>query len=90
LLGGRLPQVRASVTTPLAAARAFFAEQSSLFRMRDPGQELSLIRDGSDRIGMNHVRFQQRYDGIEVFGGVIIAHTRGTGSSRSAAPTSPT
>jgi bacillolysin len=77
-LAGKLPEVAARVTTPVEAARAFFAEQASLFSMRAPSQELSLIRDERDRIGMNHVRFQQRYNGVDVFGGVIIAHTRGT------------
>jgi bacillolysin len=77
-LAGKLPEVAAQVATPVEAARAFFAEQASLFSMRAPSQELTLIRDERDRIGMNHVRFQQQYNGVEVFGGVIIAHTRGT------------
>src|SRR6476619_5343924 len=77
-LAGALPDVAADVSSPAEAARAFFAEQASLFRMRDPGKELNLIRDDRDRVGMHHVRFQQRYNGIDVFGGVIIAHTRGS------------
>ena len=47
------------------------------FRMRAPSQELTLIRDERDRIGMHHVRFQQQYNGVEVFGAVMIAHMRG-------------
>ena len=77
-LAGPLPQVRADVHTPLEAARAFLAENARLFRMSDPATELSLLRDERDRFGMNHVRFQQRYNGVEVFGAQLIVHTRGT------------
>jgi Zn-dependent metalloprotease len=76
-VGGNLPAVRANVTTPQAAAQAFFAENRDMFGMANPGAELSLVRDERDGLGMNHVRFQQRYNGVEVFGGVLIAHTRG-------------
>src|SRR5262245_19933265 len=51
-LGGELPKITADVATPVEAARAFFAEQAGLFRMRAPSQELSLVRDEHDRFGM--------------------------------------
>ena len=77
-IAGPLPPVKANVRTPLEAARAFLAENARLFRMSDPATELSLLRDERDRFGMNHVRFQQRYNGVEVFGAQLIVHTRGT------------
>ncbi len=76
-VAGALPAVAAGATTPQEAARTFFKQNSGMFRMRNPDSELSLIRDERDRIGMNHVRFQQRHNGVEVFGAVLIAHTRG-------------
>jgi bacillolysin len=76
-VAGALPAVAAGATNPQEAARAFFKQNTGMFRMRNPDSELSLIRDERDRIGMKHVRFQQRHNGVEVFGAVLIAHTRG-------------
>lgn len=76
-VAGALPADAGGATTPQEAARAFFRQNTGMFRMRNPDSELSLVRDERDRIGMNHVRFQQRYNGVEVFGAVLTAHTRG-------------
>ncbi|HEY3230140.1 MAG TPA: M4 family metallopeptidase, partial [Roseiflexaceae bacterium] len=76
-VAGELPTLKADVRDPIAAAHAFFAENASLFRMTNPGAELSVVRNDHDAIGMDHVRFQQRYNGVEVFGAQIIAHMRG-------------
>ncbi|HET9221835.1 MAG TPA: M4 family metallopeptidase, partial [Roseiflexaceae bacterium] len=76
-VAGELPAIKANVSEPVAVARAFFAENSSLFGMTNPQAELSVVRDERDAIGMHHVRFQQRYNGVDVFGAQIVAHLRG-------------
>lgn len=77
-IAGEVPAVKAEVDTPLDAARAFFRENAALFRMTDPAAELQVVRAERDAVGMDHVRFQQQVHGVDVFGGLLIAHMRGT------------
>jgi Zn-dependent metalloprotease len=76
-VAGELPAIKANVSEPAAVARAFFTENAALFGMTNPQAELNLVRDESDALGMHHVRFQQRYNGVDVFGAQIVAHLRG-------------
>lgn len=57
-------------------ARAFLAENAALFGLRGP-EELVTLRTGTpDRVGMEHVRFQQTYNGYPVTGGEMSVHLR--------------
>src|SRR5262245_54550245 len=76
-VAGELPAIKANVSEPIAVARAFFAENSSLFGLTNAQAELSVVRDERDAIGMHHIRFQQRFNGVEVFGAQVVAHLRG-------------
>src|SRR5262245_2896767 len=53
-VAGELPAVKAGVSEPIAVARAFFAENAGLFGMSNPQDELSVVRDDRDAIGMHH------------------------------------
>jgi len=74
-LSGRIPTPPGP--DPEGIARAFFHQYKGLYSMRDPDAELSTLRVAADRIGMDHVRFQQVYQGLPVFGVQMIAHLRG-------------
>ena len=49
-------------------------------RTRQPGVELRVTRVSVDQISMAHVRVQQLYRGIPVFGGEAVAHLRSDGT----------
>src|SRR5262245_17561595 len=76
-VAGELPGDKGNVSEPIAVARAFFAENSTILGIANPQAELSVVRDERDAIGMHHVRFQQRYNGVDVFGAQMVAHLRG-------------
>ena len=61
------------------AAADFLARNRDLFRLENPGRELEVKDEQADRFGWKHVRFQQKYRGMPVWGGEIIAHLDDTG-----------
>jgi len=58
----------------VTAALAFFEENRGAFRIADPERELVLSRIEEDRTGNQHIRFQQHYNGLKVYGGDIAVH----------------
>ncbi|HEX9972236.1 MAG TPA: hypothetical protein VGD14_09215, partial [bacterium] len=62
---------------PLAAkamAVEFFNENAALFQLENPETELQAIDEVSDALGKNHIKFNQYYNGIPVWGHDIVAH----------------
>lgn len=57
-----------------ATARAFLREVRELLRVDDPDDELVLIDQGVDDLGRGHLRFAQRYRGIEISGRELFVH----------------
>ncbi|MEE2777689.1 MAG: M4 family metallopeptidase [Acidobacteriota bacterium] len=55
-------------------ARRFLRENRKLFALDDPDAELSLVREEKDRLGRTHVRFTQRYAGLEVWPAGLTIH----------------
>jgi vibriolysin len=64
--------------TPEDAAARWLAETGQA-----DGSELALARVDRDELGMAHVRFDQRVDGVPVFGGQGIVHLDADGQVRS-------
>ena len=60
--------------TPQGKARGFFAANPGLFGIQDASAELRQVSSVKDSYGFTHVTFDQRYQGLPVFGGVIRAH----------------
>lgn len=52
----------------------FLASRFDLFALRDPRGEMRLIREETDRLGMSHLRFDQTYEGLRVWGCQKIVH----------------
>lgn len=68
---------RLSRPSPLPAheaARGFLHETGALFGLTDPDHELVLAAQRVDLDGTAHVRFEQRWQGIEVWASGLIAH----------------
>lgn len=64
----------ASRATPETQATAFFREHGAAFGIRDANTELLLLQSRLDALGMKHLTFQQLYQGVEVFGGILHVH----------------
>ncbi len=62
------------------AAIDFFEENRGAFKMADPAQELTLRRIDVDPQGVAHVRMDQTYQGLPVYGRDMIAHYRPDGT----------
>lgn len=59
---------------PEPVARAFLSANRALFALRSPEAELQLKDSSADRLGNRHLRFQQMYQGLPVFGSEIVVH----------------
>jgi bacillolysin len=55
-------------------AISFLTDQKSLFALRAPEKELQLTKIGVDAVGIRHVRFQQKYKDLPVFGRELVVH----------------
>ncbi|HEV2905336.1 MAG TPA: M4 family metallopeptidase, partial [Pyrinomonadaceae bacterium] len=74
---------------PEARARAFLSTHGGLFGMTDteralaatpgPASPLQLVRVFNDGIGGTHVKFDQRYQGLGVYGAQVVVHMKSTG-----------
>jgi Zn-dependent metalloprotease len=61
-------------------ARELLRRTSPLFMGLDPDAELELVRITEDDLGLTHVQFAQRVDGVRVHGGVFKVHMDRTGA----------
>lgn len=68
------PKVRKS--TQLMATD-FLGEVKSALKITDTNQELEMINMETDEIGMTHIKIQQKYKNVPVYGGEIWLHTKG-------------
>ncbi|MCZ6854986.1 MAG: M4 family metallopeptidase, partial [Gammaproteobacteria bacterium] len=55
--------------------REFFRRERVLLGLSDPDQELRYRTSHVDKLGHRHLRFEQRYKGLSVFGAEVIAQT---------------
>ncbi|MFQ6102267.1 MAG: M4 family metallopeptidase [Anaerolineae bacterium] len=84
---GAPARVRGALSGPQAGApetiaRQFLAAYKSMFAMKAPEEELQLKDVGTDMRGNRHVRFQQMYKGLPVFGGELVVHMDGENAIR--------
>jgi len=56
----------------------FLTRYRQLFKLREPDQEFVITSINSDHLGFTHVRLQQRFAGIAVWGAELIAHVNPT------------
>jgi Zn-dependent metalloprotease len=67
----RLPR---SSEMHLAVAETFLTESKDLFQLEEPARELRLIAYSVDEEGLVHLKFQQIYQGIPVWGSQLAVH----------------
>lgn len=58
----------------LATARAFLEENRSIFSLENPREELHLSGRVVDELGLRHLRFDQRWRGLDVWPADLIVH----------------
>ncbi len=63
----------------LQAVHDYFEINKDRYQIQSPVDELQLLKTEIDELGMTHLRFKQRYKGLEVVGGDINAHFRNDG-----------
>jgi len=61
-------------------AYQLFRDRQNDFHLAQPAQELSLVRETTDEIGKTHLRFQQTYQGLKVWGCQTIVHFNNDGT----------
>ena len=64
--------VEAEGGTPVA--RDFLSQYGEYFGVADADAELVQLSENQDLLGHRHVKFQQVFNGVEVFGGVLKVH----------------
>ena len=75
---GRIPVARFSTSTSAARrGAAFWRTYGALFGVRDSAGELALRKAATDTYGVTHLRYDQRYRGLEVAGRQLLLHLRG-------------
>ncbi len=80
------PQGRGGLNTsqarpdPATSAASFLESNRSLLRINDPASEFAVMNRNQDGAGVTHVRYQQMYDGMEVWGSDVYVHVNPQGS----------
>jgi bacillolysin len=62
------------------AAENFIASRQDLFGLKDPVNELTMVDQQTDKLGMTHVRLDQVYQGLPVWGCQRIVHFKDASS----------
>jgi thermolysin len=65
--------------TAEARARAFLTVHGALLGVRDASAELRVLREDTDTLGMNHIVYEQHYQGVPVFGARVVVHLKPDG-----------
>jgi Zn-dependent metalloprotease len=64
-------------------AMRFLADNKDLFALSNPAQELKVISDFTDQIGMTHIKYQQLINGYRILPSELIVHFNPDGSIES-------
>lgn len=71
---GANPNVRQSAE---AMASAFLLDVKNILKIKDPANEFKLIESQTDEAGISHLRYQQLFKNVPIYGGELILHTKG-------------
>jgi bacillolysin len=79
---GRIPVAEFSTAgSTREQAEDFWSEYGAAFGLADPDEDLALRSAMTDRLGMRHLRYDQRYRGLPVFGRQLVLHFNGSAVS---------
>lgn len=75
---GELPlnKAPAIASDPTSVANEFLAEYGQYFGLDNPAAELTSVQRTTDIQGMQHLRYNQRYQDVPVYGAQLMVHLR--------------
>ncbi|MCC6396042.1 MAG: M4 family metallopeptidase [Bacteroidetes bacterium] len=76
-------QSTASDAAAQQSARSFLKSYAGLMKLNDPSSELVQVEVSRDNLGFTHVRYQQMFRGLEVWGRDLRVHVDGEGQVES-------
>lgn len=59
---------------------AFLEEVKIQMKVKDPQSEFELTGQAEDELGYSHLRFQQKFNGVPVYGGEALLHSKNQGA----------
>lgn len=54
----------------------YLAAITDLYKIKDPASEWKLIQNTEDEIGMQHLKYDQYYNGVPIYNGQLILHAK--------------
>ncbi|HEX9652246.1 MAG TPA: hypothetical protein VGA99_00915, partial [bacterium] len=62
------------IGSPAQAVMTYLRENLDLFKLDEPAQELRVVSEKTDGLAMHHIKFQQLYKGVPIWGHNLVAH----------------
>jgi bacillolysin len=75
------PALQKQTQTKTQAALDVLKSQATLLGLKSPSEELSLVSSTHDQLSFDHIRFQQVYQGIPVWGRDLYVHFNAQGAA---------
>lgn len=63
-----------SRTSNETTARSYLSEIGALLRIKNPAKEFQLTAETTDDLGKSHLKMQQMYKGVKVYGAEVLVH----------------
>lgn len=87
MLKGTMPfkhhqHTSATKATPTERSYAYLKAVKEVLQIESPQEEFDIIKIKSDNSGKTHIKMQQRYHGIEVYGAEVVLNTNENGVIR--------
>ena len=79
---GKLSKRNLDLRSLQMASRDFLQSQASMLMLKNPADELQLIACDQDDLGETHLRYQQVYQGIKVWGADLYLHYNAAGEPK--------
>ena len=81
--GNKLMKAQLNLEGRKTAAISFLSQYKNLLKLKNPADELNLIKTEIETNGLTHFKYQQCYKGIKVWGCFLFAHLSGNGTMQS-------
>jgi len=74
LITGMIPSDNSKGLAPVAEAMHYLTVAAPLMQIENALAEWQLLSSDTDDLGMHHIKYQQMYQGIPVYGSEVIVH----------------
>lgn len=73
-ISGKNGQSNDQISAKKAAAANWLTELAPILCLENPSEELYIQSENQDDLGFYHIKYQQQYQGIDIYGAEIIVH----------------